>query len=86
MAIERAEADYKLDQGTYIDSLLQKNGMTDSFKASIFIETHAELEIRGGDIDVLVDKNAYLAIAGYLMLAVLGTRPGTSYAVGLFSR
>ena len=84
--IERTETDYKLDQETYIDSLLQKDVMTGSSKASIPIETHAELEIRAGDINALVKQNAYLAIAGSLMYAALGTRPDISYAVGLLSR
>ena len=86
MMIERTETGYKLDQETYIDSLLQKNGTIDSFKASTPIETHAELEIHSGDTDALVDQKAYLAIVGSLMYAALGTRPDISNAVGLLSR
>ena len=86
MTIERTKTGYQLHQETYIDSLLSKHGMADSYNASTPIETNAKLDIKTGDIDALVDQKAYLAIVGSLMYAALGTRPDISYAVGLLSR
>ena len=86
MTIERTKTSYKIHQGTYIDSLLSKHGMTDSYNASTPIETNAKLDIKSGDIDTLVDQKSYLAIVGSLMYAALGTRPDISYAAGLLSR
>ena len=86
MTIERTANGYNLHQESYIESLLSKHSMTDSYNACTPIETHAKLDIKSGDIDALVDQKAYLAIVGSLMYAALGTRPDISYAVGLLSR
>ena len=86
MTVERTKNGYRLHQETYIDSLLQKNGMTDCYDASTPIETHAKLETNSEDTDAPVDQKSYLAIVGSLMYAALGTRPDISYAVGLLSR
>ena len=55
MMIERTETGYTIHQEPYIDSLLQKKGMSDCFNASTPLETHAKLEIQDGDIDGFVD-------------------------------
>ena len=85
--IDRTEqGGYPLQQTPYIESLLQRYGMTDAYGTDTPIDIHIALDIAKNDEEKLVDQKTYLAMVDTLMYAAQGTRPDICYAVGLLSR
>ena len=87
MNINTMESSFALYQTSYIESLLRRFRMTDTYGADTPIDIHVSLDITTDNTDNPIDQTEYLALVGSLMYAAIGTRPDISYAqaVGLLS-
>jgi hypothetical protein len=83
--ISRPGKHYEISQQDYIQTILERFGMTEAYTVSTPMDTNVDLNNPDCE-DNRVDTNYYLSIVGSLMYAALGTRPDIAFAVTALSR
>jgi hypothetical protein len=81
--IMRTEQTMHLSQAAYIESLLEKFGMSDCQQVETPMEQNPPRELEG---DCTVGQKPYKELVGCHMYSMLNTRPDISSAINFYSR
>lgn len=85
---DRLNRTLRLSQRGYLEKVLEQFGMQDSKPVATPMETSAKHMVRSDDHWTAKpeDRSRYQSAVGFLMYAMLGTRPDLAYAVSVVSR